>query len=278
MLRESVYLDTNVFDHLYKKLGISDADVEILFSAVAQQRVSILLSVLNIEETLCALESDRTLAVRQIRYVLALSDWHRLLKPPGLLLSDAITAYANGKLPREPFIDDPGLFRALGALRNPQEEDIAELLEVVRETLKQIGDFRVAMNEARDSVRPVGARLEGARPSFEDYWKLLAESFAEGLADRIGVGDLCRQRGMAGLLEVRSVRLSVGGMLSLAYAHTFEGRAPEQGDSRDLQHLVGAAAADIFVTHDRKLARLVSRIPIESFRVLTLTEFLHDIE
>lgn len=79
---------------------------------------------------------------------------------------------------------------------------------------------------------------------------------------------------MAGLLDLRGVRMAVGINLSLAYAETFEGRAPDMGDSRDQQHAVSASAADVFVTQDPKLLILAARIPETGLRVMDLRSFL----
>lgn len=71
--------------------------------------------------------------------------------------------------------------------------------------------------------------------------------------------------------------MAVGSSLSVAYAETFEKRTPKMGDSRDMQHAVLATVADVFVTHDGPLARLVARIPMDSFRVLDLRALLQEI-
>jgi hypothetical protein len=63
--------------------------------------------------------------------------------------------------------------------------------------------------------------------------------------------------------------------MSLAYAETFEGHAPDMGDSRDQQHAVLASAADVFVTQDPKLLILGARIPGTGLRVMGLRSFLH---
>ena len=71
--------------------------------------------------------------------------------------------------------------------------------------------------------------------------------------------------------------MAVGSALSFAYAETFEKRTPKLGDSRDMQHAVLASAADVFVTHDAALARLLSRIPQVCFEVVDLDKLLRQI-
>ena len=107
---------------------------------------------------------------------------------------------------------------------------------------------------------------------------------AEGYAERSGQLSACRARGIEGLLQLRSVRLSIGVSLALAYAQTYglerrpaERRKPQQGDSRDLQHALIASATRVFVTHDPKFARLFKYVPVSNFSVLTLPNFINSI-
>ena len=123
---------------------------------------------------------------------------------------------------------------------------------------------------------PVAMQLKHKVNGFNDYWEH-AQLFAGDFAKRTGVMEECETRGIKGLLEIRTVRLAIGALLSYIYAQNFEGWTPKIGDSRDLQHAVTASAADIFVTHDSKLAKLIKRIPIANFEVCNLHELLDKI-
>src|SRR5262249_33676446 len=134
------------------------------------------------------------------------------------------------------------------------------------------------MKQAANEVRAVANQIpRKERPTFERYWQDLSTAFAEGYAEGGGHLPACRERGIDGLLQLRSVRILVGTSLSLTYAETFEERQPQQGDSRDLQHALTASAVRIFVTHDTQFARLLKRVPVNDFSVLTLSEFLASI-
>ncbi len=74
------------------------------------------------------------------------------------------------------------------------------------------------------------------------------------------------------------IALATGAPLSLAYSHDFEGRAPKSGDSRDLLHAVLAGSAEVFVTHDVELARVMKRVPIQNFKIVDLHELLKRID
>ncbi len=81
-----------------------------------------------------------------------------------------------------------------------------------------------------------------------------------------------KSRGLDGLLNVKSVGLAVGANLSLMYAHQFENRVPKSGDSRDILHAIIGSNADIFVTDDGELRRVLNRVPVDGFRAAVSLE------
>jgi hypothetical protein len=274
-MTKNVYLDTNVFDHLHKRLGFSDGDLSTLKASKAKGSVSYLLSVPVIEEVFCAIKPDPVLAIRELMLVFEFGDWAKVLKPPHLLVIDEIEAYAKGNPRPEPFLEEGDPLRdGLRTLANPSQRDIDELIPILDESRTQREDFRDGMRAARGEVLKVAKKLQGWKPSFVDYWERLAEPFARSYAERAGLFGDCQARGVAGLLDLRGVRMAVGINLSLAYAETFEGRAPDMGDSRDQQHAVLASAADVFVTGDARLADLLNRIPITDLQIMDLRSFL----
>ena len=60
-------------------------------------------------------------------------------------------------------------------------------------------------------------------------------------------------------------------------AFRFEKRGAQQGDSRDQLHAIAASAARVFVTDDPQFARLLKRVPVNAFAVLSLPEFIASI-
>jgi len=231
----------------------------------------------NLEEVLSALRSRPGLAIGELRLILDLADKQRLLKPVHLLVGDDIKSYVVTGTPSSPFITDPAIQSLVRSLQRSSDQDIAELLSVVEATEKQKEHFSAGMRAIRKKILPEARKLRGRHPSFKDYWKRLAATFAEGFAAHVGVLGACKKRGINGLLELRSLRLAVGMNLSLAYAQTFEGRTPKTGDSRDIHHSVLASAADKFVVHDKEFRRLLSRVPIEDFEVTGLNDLIREI-
>ena len=74
--------------------------------------------------------------------------------------------------------------------------------------------------------------------------------------------------------RVKSVRLYVAWAASFTYAMHFDDHVVCPSDSRDHQHSILASAADVFVTHDRKLRKWLKRIPNLPIEVTTLLGLL----
>ncbi|MFQ5853753.1 MAG: hypothetical protein ACE5JU_24605 [Candidatus Binatia bacterium] len=276
-MTKTVYFDTNVFDHIHKGIGITKADLLALRSALGAGKISILLSYLNLEEALSALDSCPALAKAELQLILDLADWKRMVKPANMLLSGDINCYARGEVPSQPFISDPAIQSNLRAMLDPSRQDMGELLTIAKESRKQKEEFMAGMRQATKKVLPHAKKLKGQRLTFHEYCERLADKLAESFAERVEVRDACQKRGIKGLLEIRSIRLAVGANLSLTYAQAFEGRTPKFSDSRDICHAVLASAASVFVTQDGAFARLLDRIPIEGFRVVDICELLKEI-
>jgi len=284
----AAYFDTNVFDHIYKKLhGITEADESTLRSLVRAGTVSIPLSILNLEETLLLLEREtrRDLVKAELQLILDLADWQRMAKEPKQLLSDDITSYAQGSAASSPFIEEARLRKIHAGIRetllNLGPQSISELLGAVSETKTQIAEFKQGMDKGQEKLSPLVEKLrnEGQRPPrFDQWWERLAVGLAEGFAERVGILDAYREHGIRDLLKVRSVQMAVGASLSLIYAQTFEGRKPKPSDSRDILHAAAApATADMLVTHDQEFARLLPRISVSDLQVGTLHDLLKQI-
>ena len=107
---------------------------------------------------------------------------------------------------------------------------------------------------------------------FEAFWAKAKVKLAENLADRINLGDACRKRGLDGLLNIRAVRLGVIAAASMLFAQMggdgSEPRQPRIGDAYDLWHAILASSADLFVTHDERLAKALNRVPVTGFRAI----------
>jgi hypothetical protein len=110
--------------------------------------------------------------------------------------------------------------------------------------------------------------LDPEHPTFENLWQLSAGYWAIEFANKVGLADACRRRGVAGLLEVRAVKVAVGVGVAFAYSAAVDGRRYERNDGYDLWHAISASTADVFVTFDGYLKEALDRVPVSGFLVL----------
>jgi hypothetical protein len=268
-----VYLDTNVFDHIDKGL-IADAEVLSAQAAFACGKMRGYVSLSTLEELLGPWEGDRARAVRQLHLARNLVGFERILKPQNELLDDVVRAYAM----RQP---SPSLFlppskcvflaEALSrAAAGELDAEIADVLARVRSLKDKFRDsMRLRGRTFADEI--VASNMSGERePHFMDVWRTSATKLAEGFAERAGVLSECRSRGLPGLLDLRPLRLAVGAALSL-FCRMAAGREPKGSDGYDLWHVTVASAADVFVTRDERLAKLLAPVVllVPGFGVVT---------
>jgi hypothetical protein len=273
----AAYLDTSAFDHLYRKVGCTAADIANLRKKIYGRELSILLSIHTLEEILLDQRARPELTVARVKLTLSLGNFRRMVKPCDQLLTDDIRAYAATGEAARPFIDadvqnvlSDGIGELIETDGDDRDEDLLAALEETRRSKEQ---FRDAMLRPLESVRQQAESVSCI--TFEEYFSAGAAAFSERVADRQGVLEQCQQRGIEGLLAVRSSRMMTGATLSFAFGWTFEGHSPKPSDSIDLLHAVSAAAvADIFVTDDARLRKLLTRVPLENFQVIGLPAFL----
>jgi hypothetical protein len=276
------YFDLNVFNHLYDKAsGVTEQDLNALRSAIKAEEISIPLSVHILDEMLPRSEPYTNLATKKIEFVLSLVDQQRIAKPADLLLYDDIRRYAHGQVPTDPFMGDPEISEIQSNLRSlsyPSAEEVSEQLVDAHEVWKQKEDFEIGIIQVRQQVLPKIKRPKQPKrrpPGFDRYRRDSVEQTLEDLAERAGVLDTCRGRGLGGMLDIRSVRMYVGFSISYGYAQVYEGRGPDDAAAWDLKHaVVAAATSDVFVTHDGELTTLLARGPITGFNVVTLRDLL----
>src|SRR5579859_4123269 len=133
------YLDTNAFDHLYKKIGCTSADIANLRKAIYGRELSLPLSIHTLEEILLARKARPELLVAQIKLTLSLASFRRLVKPCDQLIADDIRAYAERGQAERPY--------AGAEIQNIISDGIGELIETDGEELDE--DMMAALKETR---------------------------------------------------------------------------------------------------------------------------------
>jgi hypothetical protein len=272
------YLDTNAFDHLYKKVGCTSGDIANLRRAIYGRQLSFPLSIHTLEELVLAHGLRPASRVARIKFTLSLANFRRLVKPCAQLLADDIRAYAARGEAERPYLgaDVQNIMSAgMAELIETDGEDLdEEMVSALQETRRHKDRFLAGMTEAQEGIEPI-SEAPASEMSFEQYFAKTAPMFAERLAHSLGVAEACGRRGIDGLLTLKSVRISVGAALFLTYERAFEGESVQIGDAADVQHAVSAAAvSETFVSDDARIRKLLSRVPLDSFEATDLPGFL----
>jgi hypothetical protein len=240
--------------------------------------ITVLLSIPNIEEALGVWHSEPATARKRLQIVRDLAGFGSLLKQPSDLFADVIRAYAaSGPEPSPLLARQQRLHFAsvLDKIADGGGATYSGLITRILADVKALKEaFKASMSEGRaQSLTELTAqgytRQDLRTMSFEGYFTRGAEEWAAGLADGIGAGAPWRERGLDGLLAIRTVRLGVGVAMSLVHAQICDDRAPDFGDGYDLWHTILASTADAFVTREQRLHDHVARVPgVSGFRVV----------
>ena len=274
------YLATSAFGHLYRKIDCTAADIGALRKAIYSRTVSIPLGLHNLEEIVLDRRASPQALAAQLRLLLSISNWRVLLKPCGQLLADDLRAFAAGAEPARPFLR--------GAMQNAVTTGISELLESDGEELNE--DFAQALDEVKreretfiaglsEFLAECGRRFKPPPKTgaFKEYFERNAPDAAAALAERAGVSAECGRRGAEALLALKSARMWVGAVLSLACAQGVEGRPSRAEEMNEVMHAVtGAAAAETFVTTDARALPWLGRVTIDGLRMTDLKTFLRE--
>jgi hypothetical protein len=271
------YLDTNLFDHLYKKIGCTAADIADLRKAVYGRDLSIPLGIHVLEELLLNQRASPQELVARVKLTLSIASIRRMVKPCDQLIADDIRSYAAAGEADRPLVNvqiqnaiTQGIAELIESDGEEFSEEIADALQETRRRKERfVNGMNITLQELASLTAPAPANV-----GFAEYFDRSASAAAELLADRVGVLDACRDRGIAGLLEIRSVRALVGSALSFVYGQALAD-APASADPIDFVHLPSAAAtAELFVTNDNRLREVLARIPFDNLRPMNLAEFL----
>jgi hypothetical protein len=260
------YFDRNVFDQIDKGRDVTPADIELIRAEVAAGRLSILVSFETVAETIMA---NQDTALRGLQLIKTLTRQVLPIKRHMDLLRDDIRAFAEGREPVPPFV---GARFSVDRMIEDVKTSPQSLREDIAAEKRHKGKLNDDLSAYIDDERKA---LGGRRPaSFEKYWAERSGYYAEAFAYFAGYLEECRGRGIDELLKVRSVRMVVGALLSLLYSLLVEGQSVQRGTSYDMKHAATMSAADIVVSDDRELRRLLGRAPVPGLRVVSLPDFV----
>src|SRR6266851_187515 len=278
------YFDTNVFSNLLKREQGMTAQHEMdLRSSISAGRIVIPLSYLTLEETIAAPDDIR---VAQSLLIQKLSSPNRFIRPVSDILAATIRSFARYGVDRARVWMRGETLRLIHSnlhdvLVGTEPQDVVDRAVAVKSAQAEKQSFREVLRAIRREILPAIRGLLGAAqsPTFEWFFDEKAVAVAESFADRVGLLDECRSRGIDSLLAISAIRMAVGASLSFVYAAGFERRREKRSDSRDVLHAtLAAAAADVFVTHDNPLREeLLSRVPLQHFRMMRLPDLLEEV-
>jgi hypothetical protein len=269
-----VYFDTQAFDHVYKKIGCTSADITNLRKAIYGRQLSIRLSIHTLEEILLGRKvSPQALAAR-IKLTLSLASSRTLVKGCSRLVLEDIRAYSAKGEPERPFLPSDmqnaiadGISTLIESDGEEMENDFLALLDQMREEKLQ---FFAMLHHARQRAEAISPPA-GTWSSFEQYFDAAASTMLEVFFERAGVTDCCRGRGLRGLLEIKSVRMS----LCVALASSFYRLASNALSSGTFHHAISAAAvAQTYVTESEATREFLTRLSNQDLNVDSLTGFL----
>ena len=270
---KTVYLDTNVYRHLHKlEDGITIGDVTRLKALLRADKLRILLSTQVVEETISAVPSVPKEAIARFKLMRSLAKRKRMIQYH-TRFTEGVLAYARGEKTRSPFIPPPPELRRI--LKTPDLDELREIAEETKTSIQAHHDKVSAIFIKK--IEPLAApiRKQKREPTFQQYWEDTAIQYIEELATRAGVLDECKQRGLRGLLEIRCFHIATLAQLSLLYANIYEGRKPKFSDSRDLQHVLLSSATDALITNDGNLRRIMNRVPVDNYEVISFKEMMN---
>jgi len=264
-----VYFDRNVVNRIKTQLFTEDSNYLLLRNAVNEGRFIAPISGPLLEETLPILKTPSELKrVTEQQIITELFNWDWLVKFHSLLLDDDIRSYAKGEPLSFPFrslaLTPQEFFNPTGKMRR-------DFLQIIDET-QQLKERQFL--DLKESRRVYQERFKARVGSFDEFWKQAAEITVEHIAGRSGVLQECKERGLDGLLNIKSVRLYVTYYVAYFYYSFVRGERVLRSDSRDHHHAVSASVADIFVTHDERFARMLRLVPIDGFEVIDLNTLL----
>jgi hypothetical protein len=271
-----VYFDTNIYSHIFARHRVTDADVRKLERSIESGKVQIFTSFTVIEETNAARLNALDEANGRLELIRTLAVQDKIIKHHSELIGGDIRAYANG----EPM---PSKFRApYPGLRDVFWDHTAknykELDDVAGETINQITGFAKDLdNSFKTLIKPLVEEERDKKVEqqlFHVYWSKMSKPWMQAVADKYGWLQECRARGVSGLVKIHSLRISTIAQVSLTYANTYERTKFDRGNSRDMHHVGCASAVPTFVTHDKPLTKLLSRMAPRNLEVINLQMLL----
>lgn len=275
-MQRTLYFDTNVYDHIEKRLGVSEDDLAQLHGYLKDARSAVLrLSVFNLEEAVSLARSRPDGARALAKLMRDLASLDRFFREPTELAELSVLSAVRGTEVPDPYAYDQETLEAgLDRLFEPSPAAEGELLDIDALVGMQIRKFYEGLQRGCETNRANLRVLNpsGRRPPFDLYLEQARRRVAEHMLACAST-DVSNEH-IDRFLGLRYAKAYIEASVSLIYSYNFEGLKPKPSDSRDLMHAGLAGLADVFVTHDRSLAGRLNRIQGLGYQVIDLKSLL----
>jgi len=113
--------------------------------------------------------------------------------------------------------------------------------------------------------------------NFSDYRKSLPQLILSDLADKLGVGDSCRTKGLVNLLAFPTILLPIGYWTHSWFGQVTKGSKEKSSVAFDFRYCILAGAVGCFVTRDEDLTDAIKEIPGHNVTVFSMPELIHEL-
>lgn len=164
-----VYFDTNTLRDLRTpaERGLPVNPLPAVQRAISKHRFVFVLGSTVILETLPALKSSAEVLQEDLQHISSLLSAHRMVKPPEILLRDAVQSYAHDRRPPDPYTRITPVFTRFMRTGKPTREFVTWVNEIT----ELHGRFPQRMNPAFESARTLGRERHIGRPkTFAELW------------------------------------------------------------------------------------------------------------
>jgi hypothetical protein len=266
-----VYLDVNVVrDLAEKRISAAETKLEILRENISSRRLAVVPSFECFAEVLFILPHDEAAYERVFQLYCAVADWHHLLGDAADVLKADIISFAETGGPASPFVsveESSPFMRAVTTGQDVLPRGV--LLDIVHKSHDRSKQF---VDSVFDPRRMESLKGKYKSAEFLGLWEPghTAEVMASDFAERFGVLDECKDRGLMNLLKLPTVRSCIGYILHTWYRQLRSSAKAEKSCAYDFRHAVLAGAVGSIVTEDKKLRGTITAIPGHNIRAWSL--------
>jgi hypothetical protein len=257
------YLDTNAVEDLCRlRAGVTERERDVILAAVLGGQLIVPASQFVAEELLAAVNRCPDVARQCGGFYADLISTRHVLLDAFDALQATFRALARYSVPPPPYHRlDVGQIAGWNAVAHLSSSGVGSVVETAA---AQIERFRKLV-----TIEGVGS-LKDSDITLTSLYRSRGAEYAATLAEEFGVDRELRGR-YAEVIENRVVAAAVVGFLALLHSQVISGRKVKRADSRDLQHMVLAAATGgPLVSGDGRLGKLLAAGSVD-LEVLTVS-------